>query len=165
MSDRGTKLLFSVGAVVLIGIRTAFPSLLPADAITLGLLIAAILPWIPSFINTAEFPGGWKFQFRELAAEQKQQKSEINALKFLIGHFITKDELVHLKKLSIGEAFPYKKASRFVAELRRLRDFGLIERTSSTGIGEIPEEGELTNFLKITEPGRSYLQMRQQVES
>ncbi len=44
MSKLITKLLFSVGAVALIMIRKIQPNLLPADAVTLGLLVVAVLP-------------------------------------------------------------------------------------------------------------------------
>lgn len=84
MSKLITKLLFSVGAVALIMIRKIQPNLLPADAVTLGLLVVAALPWISSFIDIAEFPGGWKFQFRKLEATQERQNREIESLKFLI---------------------------------------------------------------------------------
>ena len=36
------------------------------DAISLGLIIVAILPWLSSLIESAEFPGGWKIKFRDI---------------------------------------------------------------------------------------------------
>ena len=52
----------SVG--VILG-RMLFPSV-KIDSITLGLLIVAILPWLSSLIESAEFPGGWKIKFRDI---------------------------------------------------------------------------------------------------
>ena len=111
--NRVIKLLFSISALVLIVLRIAFPNLLPADTVTLGLLIAVILPWISSFIDSAEFPGGWKVQFRELENEQKRQKNQIESLRFLVSYFVTEGELIHLKKLARGEEFPYERNGNF----------------------------------------------------
>lgn len=36
------------------------------DAISLGLIIVAILPWLSSLIESAELPGGWKIKFRDI---------------------------------------------------------------------------------------------------
>jgi hypothetical protein len=49
---------------VIIG-RILFPNI-KIDSITLGLLIVAILPWLSSLIESAEFPGGWKIKFRDI---------------------------------------------------------------------------------------------------
>lgn len=54
--------IISVG--VIIG-RILFPNII-IDSITLGLLIVAILPWLSSLIESAEFPGGWKIKFRDI---------------------------------------------------------------------------------------------------
>ena len=164
MSSKAIKILFSVGAVILILIRVIRPYLLSSDALTLGLLIVAILPWLSSFIDTAEFPGGWKVSFRRLEAEQKRQKSEIDSLRFLVSAFLTDDELTHLKKLAIGDDFSYNRNDRFVAELRRLRDLGLIRKTSATHIRDLPEKGYLKNYLQITNLGHTYLRLRTEVE-
>ncbi len=45
--------------------RIVFPNI-KIDSITLGLLFAAILPWLSSLIESAEFPGGWKIKFRDI---------------------------------------------------------------------------------------------------
>jgi hypothetical protein len=49
---------------VIIG-RIIFPNI-QIDSITLGLIIVAILPWLSSLIESAEFPGGWKIKFRDI---------------------------------------------------------------------------------------------------
>jgi hypothetical protein len=36
------------------------------DAVTLGLLIVAVLPWLAPIFKSLEFPGGWKIQFQDL---------------------------------------------------------------------------------------------------
>ncbi|MGA2253153.1 MAG: hypothetical protein ABSG53_00700 [Thermoguttaceae bacterium] len=154
------KSIVSAGAGLLLALRVIWPSAIPSDALSLGLLIAVILPWIAAFIDAAELPGGWKFTFRELKDEQVRQKGQIDGLRFLVSHFVTKDELVHLRKLAANDEFRYHKADRFVAELRRLRDMGLICRNTSTGIADLPESGSLKDYVSITELGRDYLRLR-----
>jgi hypothetical protein len=124
-----------------------------------------VLPWVSTFLETAEFPGGWKFQFRELKAEQQRQKAEIESLRFLMSYFVTDYELIHLRKLAGGEPFPYTKNDSFLAELRRLRTLRLIDNLPGRGIRALPGQGDLREHFTITDRGRSYLQLRTQWES
>jgi hypothetical protein len=156
------KVAVSAAAVLLIALRASQPSLLPADAVTVGLLIAVVLPWLGSLLDTAEFPGGWKLKFRELKIEQEKQRDEIEGLRFLMTSFVTDDELGHLTKLASGSPFPYHKSDPFIAELRRLRSLGLIANQPEKGIAGMPSAGDLREIFAITARGRTYLQMREQ---
>lgn len=44
--------------------RLRWPDL-KIDAVTIGLLVIAALPWLPMILESAELPGGWKLIFRE----------------------------------------------------------------------------------------------------
>jgi hypothetical protein len=57
-------------AGVAIAARLIWPEL-RIDALTLGLLILAALPWMVPLVKSAEFPGGWKVEFRDIAAAVK----------------------------------------------------------------------------------------------
>jgi hypothetical protein len=59
------KLLITLGAVALIVIHAVLPQL-QIDAITLGLALTAVTPWVSSVFKKLEFPGGWKVEFQEL---------------------------------------------------------------------------------------------------
>jgi hypothetical protein len=72
MPSRTLKTLLSMSAVGLIILRVRRPEL-EIDAITLGLLVLALLPWVFDFLESAEFPGGWKFKFRELIEQQEER--------------------------------------------------------------------------------------------
>lgn len=74
------KVLISLGAVALVAVHLIWPGL-TIDAITLGLVIVAILPWLSSLIESAKFPGGWEVKFRDVeAAGQKiTASSEVTA--------------------------------------------------------------------------------------
>src|SRR5690348_8036711 len=74
------KGLFTSLALVLLAIRTRWPTILSSDTVTLALLVLAVLPWLDSLIKTAELPGGWKIEFRELKIEVARQQEVINTL-------------------------------------------------------------------------------------
>ncbi len=59
------RIAISIISVCVIVGRIFFPNI-KIDSITLGLLIVAILPWLSSLIESAEFPGGWKIKFRDI---------------------------------------------------------------------------------------------------
>jgi hypothetical protein len=59
------KGVISLAAVCVIVIRILFPDL-KIDAITFGLIVVAVLPWLSELIDTAKFPGGWEVKFRDL---------------------------------------------------------------------------------------------------
>ncbi len=61
------KWIISAVAVGLIAARLLWPQI-QVDAITLGLLIVAVLPWASTLIESAKLPGGWEVKFRDLKA-------------------------------------------------------------------------------------------------
>lgn len=52
-------------------VRLVFPAL-KIDAVSLGLFVLGVLPWLAPLIKSAELPGGWKIQFQDIknAAEK-----------------------------------------------------------------------------------------------
>lgn len=65
MKPRATKWVITVGALLVVGVRMIWPAL-AIDAVALGLLGLAVLPWLSGVIKSAELPGGWKVEFRDL---------------------------------------------------------------------------------------------------
>lgn len=57
------KVTISAICVIAIAVRLIWPDL-KIDAITLGLLVVAILPWLSSVLKTAKFPTVGKVQFK-----------------------------------------------------------------------------------------------------
>ncbi len=51
---------------------------LKIDAITIVLLIVAVVPWLAPLFKSVEFPGGWKIEFQEL--ERARSKAEAAGL-------------------------------------------------------------------------------------
>lgn len=145
-------------------VRYFKPNVLPADNITVALLIATLFPWIPSLVSSAEFPGGWKVVFRELEAKTARLQEDVDALRFLITGFVTQFEIVHLRKLATDEPFPFERSEtrddRFVNELIRLWDFGLISKKNNIDLWKLPISGNLKDYVEINQRGRYYLKLR-----
>jgi len=59
------RIFISGAAIAILATRTVFPEL-SIDAIALGLLALAILPWVTSLLESAELPGGIKITFRQV---------------------------------------------------------------------------------------------------
>jgi len=163
ISKNGIRLLISAWAVVLLVAQFVWPQLNFGPA-ALGLTVLAVLPWLPLIIESAKLPGGWELTFRafrEVEREQVRQREDLNiVLGFLLEHFVTQYELVHLRKLAPDEPFPFKKSNTFEAELRRLLALGLIERLPGKGIRSLFQAGDdVRNHLRITNRGKDYLKI------
>ena len=65
-------------AGLIIIIHLIWPSL-AIDAITLTLIIVAIIPWLAPLFKSLEFPGGWKVEFKDLA-KAKEKADEAGLL-------------------------------------------------------------------------------------
>lgn len=62
---RRLRQVVTLGALVVGLIHLLFP-MLAIDAITLTLLVIALLPWLAPIFKSLEFPGGWKVEFQDL---------------------------------------------------------------------------------------------------
>lgn len=73
--------VITVGALVLALVHLAWPTL-AIDAVTLVLLVIALVPWLAPIFKSLEFPGGWKVEFQELqkAAVRAEQAGLLAAL-------------------------------------------------------------------------------------
>ncbi len=160
-SKTGLRLLISVGALALLGTQLVAPSL-RLDAVALGLVVLAVLPWLSSIIESAKLPGGWEVKFREVEREQAKQREDLDlVLRFLLENFVSAYELVHLEKLAGGTPFPFSRSDTFEAELRRLLALGLIRRKPGKGIRSLFQAADdVQNHLEITDRGREYLEHR-----
>lgn len=160
-----TKVTVTVVALIVFGLHITLPNDAKLDAVALGLMGLAALPWLSSLIDSAEFPGGWKIQFRK---ELETQKRDLNRLRFLIANFVTDAEARHLEKLRARTPFPFLRddtTSFFLGELRRLRSLKLIEGQDGKGIRTLEVEGgDVGAHFRITRAGREYLRLREEAE-
>lgn len=63
--QRRVRRTVTLVALVLALAHLLFPSL-AIDAITLGLLAVAIIPWLAPLVKSLELPGGWKVELQEM---------------------------------------------------------------------------------------------------
>lgn len=61
----------TVGAAALIAADLLWQDL-GIDSVTLGLLLLAVLPWLGFLLQRVELPGGWKVDFREVRAAERE---------------------------------------------------------------------------------------------
>ncbi len=129
---------------------------------------------------------GIELQMKEIEAEQKKQKASIDAnQQILQARVSTHLELINQKskeetkiflenlledstwnlltQLSLGEYLPYKKTYTFEVDLRRLRTLGLITNKPGKKISDIPNEGDLRDYLEMTSQGKKYLEVRKNI--
>jgi hypothetical protein len=168
MTKTHEKIVVTAAAAVLVVLH----QWVKFDTIALGLLFIAVLPWLSSFLQSAELPGGWKFQFDQVREEQQKQKDEIERLKFLIEGFVSVDELKHLERLNSNEPFRVTvdgTTKYFESELRRLRSLGLVANPPGKGIRSLlvndGQAREVREHFYITDKGREYLRLRNAAEA
>jgi hypothetical protein len=139
------------------------------DAVNVGLALIAVLPWVSWLVESAVFARRWEAQFREMQVEQEKQKDELAKLRFLTAYHVTEHERDYLKKLAHGESFVYAPESMptyFDTELRRLLTSGLIDAVPGKGIDSLLRDaGEVSDHFCITERGRAYVKLREELES
>ena len=91
-----------------------------------------------------------EIQVKQLEEERRRQPEVLE--------FILPDvELNHLRGFREKGEFRYKKQPPFLEELRHLRWAGLIRNRPGTTIGGIPDEGNLKDYLELTEKGERFL--------
>jgi hypothetical protein len=153
VKDITVKVAITAVAVTLAVVRLVWPDL-RVDAVCLALLVVAALPWSYGFLESAEFLGVGRVTFRRL-------EEDVSTLKFLVAHFLTDDELIHLRKLADEAPFPFEKLSSFEQELRHLRALRFIKPRMDKGIRALFAEGkDVGDYFRITERGRQYLRLR-----
>jgi len=167
--------VFLRAAVSIVAIVTAVAHmLLPRfilDAFTAGLIILAFLPWLSPIIKSIEVAGVGKLELKVEEVREKQAllREEVDGLRFLVSGFVTEWEHLHLKKLATEDPFNYQRGSnkddRFTNEIIRLRDFGLIAKRIDYSLYDIPLSGDLKQYVELTERGRTYLKLRQQLKA
>ena len=81
--------------------------------------------------------------------EQQRQKSEIDALSFVIAHFLPYYEAEHLAKLETTKEFPYRMHPGFEKEVRHLWELGFIRKKSDFKILGMPQEGNLLTISRL----------------
>ena len=154
MGDFWVKLIVTVVAVILLVARLIWPSL-KIDAVALGLLAIAVVPWLSSLIRSAEFPGGWKVEFRDvqsagtkITGTDDRGSSGTNGYSFQ--SIRSEDPNLALAGLrieiekrlrSLAEKNGLDSHGALVNQLDQLRRKGVIEENFASGILELVDAG------------------------
>lgn len=161
------KLTISIIGLGLIAARLIWPHI-NIDAIILGLLAVAILPWLSSLIESAKFPGGWEVKFRDVqAAGQKvtaeSPASEMKALDrpapylsvseqdpnlALVGLRIQIEERLR----ALAERYDVKEHRSLLRLFQELRNQGVLNDASMSGLQEIVMAGNQAAHGAKVEP-------------
>jgi hypothetical protein len=162
------KILVSTSAVVVIVARLIWPEL-KVDAITLGLVIVAVLPWLTYLIESAKFPGGWEVKFRDvqraggkiIAAEPPTTvdaaKSEPPAYAYvaardpnlaIVGLRIEIEKRIR----ALGERIGLRGDPSIARLFVQLRDKGVLQDSSLSGLQELIQAGNNAAHGASVEP-------------
>ena len=151
----------SVGALALAALHHYAPKN-ALDGLTIGLIILAFLPWLAPIIKSIEIAGLGKIELKV-----DEVKEQVESLKFLIAGFVTEHEIVHLEKLASDGPFYYERGpnrdDRFVNEIIRLKEFGLVRKLLNFSLYDLPLSGDLKPYVALTDRGKQYLELRQRV--
>ena len=152
------------------GLRFACPILLtlPPDATTLGLLTVAVLPWIYTVLDSAEFPGGWKLQFRKLQAAVDQQDKVIadqqRAINDLVKYSTSASIFHHLCGVALLREYRYRDDDANRREMYFLRDNGMLRPKGSEFLdfNQTVNGRNLVEIAAPTEIGWTCIKLRRQ---
>jgi pentatricopeptide repeat protein len=144
--------------------------------IVVVLIIIAILIRPQVLSNVQEFGVGslsvkMREQLKDIQNTQKDQGRNLEEIHFILKTLVTTSEMSHLRKLANGRATNYKLSPALVAELRRLRDVGLIEsKAKEEGrkqrIGDLPSSRfNLADYVEITPRGNEYINRIREMEA
>jgi hypothetical protein len=98
-------------------------------------------------------------------AEQLEQKENIEALSFVVSHFLPKYELEHLQKLNSKTPFPYDMSESFQREIRHLFEMHFTRKKKEFRLSKMPPKGDLQEYFEVTESGKYFLKLRQRFDN
>jgi hypothetical protein len=170
------RLVVSAAALILIVVKLVHPGA-HIDAVVLGLLALAAIPWLSDVIQSARV-GGFSIEFKVDRLERRQarqrliqeeQGKEIRQLRFLVSNFANAAEIAHLTKLAGGQPFPVIKDGSFPyfrEELHRLRGLQLIEGRPGKGLRSMESEGgDVKDHFMVTDKGKEFLRLLAEVQT
>jgi hypothetical protein len=141
-----------------------------ADTTTIILLALAALPWFATMIEELELPGQWRIKFHDLSQRQTHLEDDVEALMFLLAHFLNKrqlDILRHLDQPTPSYPVEINPADQFFRlDFSQLLNLGLIEPIDpNKWLFDNPGRRDAAHYHRITEQGRRYLTLLKAVEN
>ena len=97
-------------------------------------------------------------RLQEIQETQKDQSKNLDEIHFILVALVTASEMKHLKDLDRGSTANYERTPSLLAELRRLRDVGLIEPIRQKyKFARLPAKFDLADYVRLTGRGNEYL--------
>ncbi len=97
-------------------------------------------------------------RLQEIQDTQKDQGKNLDEIHFILVSLVTSSEMKHLKDLNRGTTADYERTPTLLAELRRLRDVGLIEPIRKNyKFARLPANFDLADYVRLTKRGNEYL--------
>ncbi len=109
-----------------------------------------------SYFKFGELELDW---LQKIEADQRKQRDELDAVRFVLTLLLQESELEHLRNLEKGKT-QYQGNEAVCAELRKLRTLGLIRNRKDHAISETAARRnfDLKDIVELTERGRQYLE-------
>lgn len=107
--------------------------------------------------------GSFRVDMRErldkIQATQEDQNKNLNEIHFILESLVTQTQMKHLRGLDRGFTGNYRRSPQLLAELRYLRDVGLIESIEDKfHFADLPAtKFDLSHYVRLTQRGREYL--------
>ena len=111
-------------------------------------------------------PTSLEGKLKTIESRQDQQQNLLDSLRFLMKTFVTDQTFGYLVKLaSENDPVPYTAPTghdRYLlrSELRSIRLAGLVKSLPNKKLADLPESGDLRDFIEITDSGREYVKLR-----
>ncbi|OKH76530.1 hypothetical protein EB75_02455 [Mycobacterium sp. ST-F2] len=121
------------------------------------------LPWFWRVLESIEFPGGGGLKLRQLEGAVERQQSELDAMRFVVAHFLPDAEQRVLGRFASSEPFTLDLHSdEFFNASGTLRGLGFIEPIRDNWHEGFNEHKDLKTLFRLTDSGREYLVLRSQ---
>ena len=162
-----SKVEWSVlGAVTVVAVALIVMQLIhnewAVDGYVLGLIGIGALPWFWRVLKKVEIPGGGSIELRE---QVERQQHEIDAMRFVMAHFLPDTEQRVLDKFAASESYSMGSAAgqEFFNASGPLRGLGFIEPIRENWNEDFNKgEKDLKLLFRLTDSGREYLKLRHQ---
>jgi hypothetical protein len=167
------KWALTAAASVGLAVHLHWPQL-KLDAITVGFLLLAFVPWLAPIVKSIEVQGLGKVELQDLKREVNRQSSDIQMIKAALKGIVTRFEIDYLRRLARAEPWNCQYDPDTYIRLKRLDDMGFVLPTLSIegsrrlvrvqelfGDESIPVDKrkwfDMKAYVEITDDGRKYI--------
>lgn len=139
---------------------------LAAIVVALVMLLLAFQPRVLNRLNEIVV-GSVRINLRHIREEQVAQAREIEDLQLILPILLPKSERQHLFNFADRQTKDYEGRSSLRAELRRLREIGLVEMVSSDKhVGHLTggKKYDLSDYVRLTPTGEMWVRRLREVQ-